>query len=148
MSLISMHWEKVFLSPWKFPLRLTGSLWQRDFFLSQSPPLSPPPSLSFPGLCNSCCSVLYPERVMISVFFFQSVFLEQMARGELGNVPALRWGMCQFLQRVSSLGFSSRAFTLPSALSGASRTSQLALRTSGVWDCQENNRSAIECALC
>lgn len=91
-----------------------------------------PPPVS-PRLCNSCSVEPYPKRVMSAAFLFQSVFLEQMAKRELGRGPRARWGMCQFLQRKRSLGSGSRAFPLPSALSGASRTSQAALRTSGVW---------------
>lgn len=66
-------------------------------FLSWTVPLLQTLLLFPPRLCNSCSLEPYPKRVMIGAFLFQSVFLEQMAKGELGSQPRPRWGMCQFL---------------------------------------------------
>lgn len=115
-----------------FPSRLAGSLSNKGIS-SRSPP-SPAP-------VTAALSVV--SRVTTSVFYFKVFFWNRWLGERLGNVPTLGRGAGQFLQRVSFLGPSSRAFTLPSALCGASRTSLLALRTSGVWDCQKKKLGEV-----
>lgn len=86
---------------------------------------APPPPVS-PRLCNSC-SV---ERVMSAAFLFQSVFLEQMAKGELGSGPRARWGMCQFLQECV---LWARLACLPPALCPEWRQQDFPSSAANIW---------------
>lgn len=83
--------------------------------------LHPQTSLS-QSLSTSCCLTGWWW-----LCFFPSLFqsmLEQMAwRGSGGMCWRVCWGMCQVRVCVCVCGFSSRAFSLPSALHGASSTS-------------------------